>query len=45
MGDANTHNNSRLPVLLAGGGYQHGAHHSIDRDKETNATPLLGDLF
>ena len=45
MGDANTHNNSHLPVLLAGGGYQHGAHHAIDRDNETNATPLLGDLF
>ena len=45
MGDANTHNNSRLPVLLAGGEFRHGAHHSIDRNKETGATPLLGDLF
>lgn len=45
MGDANTHNNSRLPILLAGGGYQHGAHHAIDRDNESNATPLLGDLY
>lgn len=45
MGDANTHNNSRLPALLAGGGYRHGAYHAIDRDNETNATPLLGDLF
>jgi hypothetical protein len=45
MGDANTHNNSRLPVLLAGGGYKHGAHHAIDRNNETSATPLLGDLF
>ncbi|MEM7601077.1 MAG: DUF1552 domain-containing protein, partial [Verrucomicrobiota bacterium] len=45
MGNANTHNNSRLPILLAGGSYQHGAHHAIDREKETGATPLLGDLF
>ena len=45
MGDANTHNNSRLPALLAGGGFKHGAHHAIDRDNETSATPLLGDLF
>lgn len=45
MGDANTHNNSRLPALLAGGGYKHGAHHAIDRNNETSATPLLGDLF
>ena len=45
MGDANTHNNSRLPVVLAGGGFKHGAHHAIDRDNATGATPLLGDLF
>ena len=45
MGNANTHNNSRLPALLAGGGYRHGAHHAIDRENETKATPLLGDLF
>ena len=45
MGDANTHNNSRLPVLLAGGGFKHGAHHAIDREAETSETPLLGDLF
>lgn len=45
MGNANTHNNSRLPALLAGGGFKHGAHHAIDRDNETSATPLLGDLF
>ena len=24
MGDANTHNNSRLPIVLAGGPYKHG---------------------
>ncbi|MEM1442383.1 MAG: DUF1552 domain-containing protein [Verrucomicrobiota bacterium] len=45
MGNANTHNNSHLPALLAGGGYKHGAHHAIDRNNETSATPLLGDLF
>ena len=45
MGDANTHNNSNLPVLVAGGSLKHGQHHKIDRDKETSATPLLGDLF
>jgi len=45
MGDANTHNNSRLPVLLAGGPFKHGAYHQIDRDEASDATPLLGDLF
>ena len=45
MGDANTHNNSRLPMLLAGGAFKHGKHHAIDRDKPSDTTPLLGDLF
>lgn len=45
MGDANTHNNSHLPALLAGGCYKHGAHHAIDRENDSGATPLLGDLF
>ena len=45
MGDANAHRNSNLPALLAGGGFRHGAHHAIDRENETSATPLLGDLF
>ena len=45
MGDANTHNNSRLPIVLAGGPFRHGAHHRIDRDNESSTTPLLGDLF
>lgn len=45
MGDANTHNNSRLPMLLAGGGFKHGYHHAIDRDNPSSTTPLMGDLF
>jgi len=45
MGDANTHNNSRLPVVLAGGPFKHGSHHAIDRDDASKSTPLLGDLF
>ncbi|MDB4459100.1 DUF1552 domain-containing protein [bacterium] len=45
MGNANTHDNSNLPVLLAGGGFRHGHYHAIDRASETNATPLFGDLF
>ena len=45
MGDANTHNNSRLPILLAGGGFKHGAHHAINRDNASTSKPLLGDLF
>ena len=37
MGDANTHDNTNLPVLLAGGGFKHGQHHSFRRD---NNMPL-----
>ena len=37
MGDANTHNNANLPVLLAGGGFRHGQHLAFDK---TNNTPL-----
>ena len=32
MGDANTHNNSNLPILLAGGGLKHGEHISFPKD-------------
>lgn len=45
MGDANTHNNSRLPILVAGGGFKHGTYHAIDRDNPASTTPKLGDLF
>lgn len=30
MGSANSHSNADLPVLLAGGGFQHGAHLAFD---------------
>lgn len=45
MGNANTHDNSNLPVLLAGGGFKHGRYHTIDRENENGTTPLFGDLF
>lgn len=32
MGDANTHDNTNLPVLLAGGGLKHGQHLAFRRD-------------
>lgn len=32
MGDANTHDNTNLPILLAGGGFQHGQHLAFDHD-------------
>ena len=33
MGDANTHDNTNLPILLAGGGLQHGQHLAFRRDQ------------
>ena len=41
MGDANTHDNTNLPILLAGGGFKHGQHLAFERD---NNTPLC-NLF
>ena len=41
MGDANVHNNTNLPILLAGGGFRHGQHVALDRE---NNTPL-SNLF
>jgi Protein of unknown function (DUF1552) len=37
MGNANTHDNRNLPILLAGGSFKHGQHLKYDRD---NNTPL-----
>jgi hypothetical protein len=41
MGDANIHDNTNLPILLAGGGFKHGQHISFARD---NNAPLC-NLF
>ena len=41
MGNANTHENTNLPVLLAGGGFQHGQHMAFGRE---NNKPL-SNLF
>ena len=35
MGDSNTHDNTNLPILLAGGGFKHGQHLAFDRKKNT----------
>lgn len=33
LGDANVHDNTNLPILLAGGGFQHGQHLTFRRDQ------------
>lgn len=32
MGNASSHNNQNLPIIFAGGGFQHGQHLAFDRD-------------
>jgi hypothetical protein len=41
LGDANVHNCTNLPILLAGGGFQHGQHLAFD----THANTPLSNLF
>lgn len=41
MGEANIHDNTNLPIILAGGGFKHGQHLAFKRD---NNTPL-SNLF
>ncbi|MDA7922939.1 DUF1552 domain-containing protein, partial [bacterium] len=41
MGDANIHNNNNLPVILAGGGFNHGQHLAFN---EHNNAPMC-DIF
>ena len=41
MGDANIHDNTNLPILLAGGGFKHGQHIAFNRE---NNAPLC-NLF
>jgi hypothetical protein len=33
MGNANTHVTSNMPILFAGGGFQHGQHLAFDRER------------
>lgn len=41
MGDANTHDNTNLPILLAGGGFRHGQHLVFKRDDNTPLSNLF----
>ncbi|MFH5802625.1 DUF1552 domain-containing protein [Alienimonas sp. DA493] len=41
LGNAGRHDNSNLPILLAGGGFRHGQHLAFDRDRNRP----LGDLY
>lgn len=45
MGDAHRHANDRLPILVAGGGFDHRGHVAIPRRGPDDDAPRLGDLF
>ncbi len=45
MGDANTHDNSNLPILLAGGGFKHGQHLGFNREENTPLCNLFVSLL
>ena len=45
MGSANSHSNTNLPVLLAGGGFKHGQHLGFDREKNYPLPNLFVSLL
>ena len=45
MGDANTHDNSNLPILLAGGRFKHGSHLAFKRDSNTPLCNLFVSML
>jgi hypothetical protein len=45
MGSANSHANTNLPVLLAGGGFRHGQHLAFDRDNNYPLTNLFVSML
>ncbi len=45
MGDASTHDNSNLPILLAGGGFKHGQHLAFRRDDNKPLSNLFVTLL
>ena len=44
MGDANVHNNSDLPVILAGGGYAHGEFRQVSGGQKVPLCNLFVDI-
>jgi hypothetical protein len=45
MGSANSHSNTNLPVLLAGGGFKHGKHLAFDKDNNYPLTNLYVSML
>ena len=45
MGNASSHSNKNLPLILAGGGFRHGEHKSYFKDESKQKTTPAGNLF
>jgi hypothetical protein len=45
MGNASSHSNKNLPLVLAGGGFQHGHHRSYFKDEARKDATPAGNLF
>jgi hypothetical protein len=45
LGDANTHDNTNLPILLAGGGFKHGQHLAFKRDDNAPLANLFVSML
>ncbi|MFT5523650.1 MAG: hypothetical protein ACI9HK_001598 [Pirellulaceae bacterium] len=45
MGDSNTHDNTNLPILLAGGGFKHGQHLAFNSEKNTSLSNLFVNML
>ncbi|MGI9473798.1 MAG: DUF1552 domain-containing protein [Rubripirellula sp.] len=45
MGNASSHSNKNLPLLLAGGGFQHGEHKSYFKDQARKEATPAGNLY
>jgi hypothetical protein len=45
MGSANSHSNSNLPVILAGGGFKHGQHLAFDKENNYPLTNLYVSML
>jgi len=45
MGNASSHSNKNLPLILAGGGFRHGEHKSYFRDDAKRQASPAGNLF
>jgi len=45
MGDANTHDNRNLPILLAGGGFKHGQHLAFSGDDNAPLSNLFVSML